>query len=78
MTEKLKPCPFCGGKAEVSYQDDVFFRRRLYSVKCGEYSDCMGSMGWCNTEEEAVELWNRRVPVKISRRFFRKISKRRK
>ena len=56
--EKLKPCPFCGGKAEMlinEYEDS----RKEYLVACTE---CDGMVErWRKTEEEAVEQWNRRV-----------------
>lgn len=56
--EKLKPCPFCGGKAEMlisEYEDS----RKEYLVDCTE---CCGMVErWVDTEEEAVEQWNRRV-----------------
>ena len=56
--EKLKPCPFCGGKAEMlisEYEDS----RKEYLVACTE---CDGIVErWRETEEEAVEQWNRRV-----------------
>lgn len=54
----LKPCPFCGGKAEMlisEYEDS----RKEYLVACTE---CDGMVEcWRETEEEAVEQWNRRV-----------------
>lgn len=55
MPEKieLKPCPFCGGAAEmVSDFDDEHF------VYC---KACKG--GWLTTEtpEEAAAAWNRRA-----------------
>lgn len=56
---ELKPCPFCGGKAT------------LHEIADGQfYIDCAMQLGFCsvmpstwtyNTEEEAVEAWNRRV-----------------
>lgn len=65
--KKLKPCPFCGGKATVGVDD---FNK--YMVKC----DCGVMMGVsleCGTElingwtatfdsiEKAIENWNRRT-----------------
>ena len=49
----LKPCPFCGGKAEmlVSEYDDS---RKEYLVACTE---CDGMVErWRETEEEVEEL----------------------
>ena len=58
---ELKPCPFCGGKAEMlinEYEDS----RKEYLVACTE---CDGMVErWREAEEEAVEQWNRRVSDK--------------
>ena len=53
---KLKPCPFCGGEAKVGcekYWQPKVSRR----IIC---TNCYSSSGWYRTEEEAIELWNRR------------------
>ena len=56
--EKLKPCPFCGGKAEMLISEYEGSRKE-YLVACAE---CDGMVErWIETEEEAVEKWNRRV-----------------
>lgn len=55
MTEiELKPCPFCGGKAEVT----VFLGN--YMVAC---TACPASIFPCKgmTKDEAVKTWNRRA-----------------
>lgn len=56
--DKLKPCPFCGGKAEVlinEYSDSS----KEYLVACTE---CDGMVErWRKTEKEAIEQWNRRT-----------------
>ena len=63
MSEKLKPCPFCGSNGQVRYDYGVL--RGEYS---GYYVQCSNS--YCtayslfapfSTEQEAVEAWNRRV-----------------
>lgn len=67
---ELKPCPFCGGEAEVySYEAerDIFDSRSLGYVDT-EYYDMWGC--WCKacaamipekrTEAEAIEAWNAR------------------
>ena len=52
----LKPCPFCGGPAEIvdnsRYDPGTYFVGCLY---CGARSD------YEHGEENAAELWNGRV-----------------
>ena len=61
--EKIKPCPFCGGEAEVrpsylaSYSNPAPFYVRC--MKCG----ATGNL-YCATEQEAIEQWNRRAYYK--------------
>lgn len=50
MTEKLKPCPFCGGKAEF---DET--REQEHFVFC---KDCGGMTVPFDTQQEAAEAWN--------------------
>ena len=54
MPAKLKPCPFCGGKAILSEDK----RTDVYSVFCNE---CYTETSLQCTEQEAIEAWNRRV-----------------
>ncbi len=58
--DKLKPCPFCGGEAEIQCFECLFesFEGRRYAVEC---KFCSCSLELFETEEEAVEAWNRRV-----------------
>ncbi len=51
MTEKLKPCPFCGGKAEIEGE-------RIFWVSCQE---CCAESNSFIELEEAIEAWNRRA-----------------
>lgn len=63
---KLKPCPFCGCNAKVYSQQEE------YKTKYGVC--CTAEEGYCYvmpftksvflTEEEAVEMWNRRMTRK--------------
>lgn len=57
MSEKLKPCPFCGGYAEVLPCAVVFESVEYWFVKC---SECEARS--CVDEKWAVvEAWNRRA-----------------
>ena len=53
MSVKLKPCPFCGGKAIIDGCDDT-----LWIVICKK---CDASIGYKETECEAIDAWNSRV-----------------
>lgn len=61
MTEELKPCPFCGGDAEL--QDDIgrestiFYRAVCADVECqGHYCN-----NWSMTQQRAISAWNTRA-----------------
>ena len=63
MSERvLKPCPFCGGKAELSSVrvggKDASY---VYCKRCGS----RGEYFWVNPKyagvEKSIEAWNRRV-----------------
>ena len=54
MSDKLNPCPFCGGKAILSEDK----RYNVHSVFCNE---CYIETSLQNTEQEAIDAWNRRV-----------------
>ena len=61
--EKLKPCPFCGGKAEIVINKSKRGQTaNIHCTKCScrktllRYPDYVGSI-----EEEAIEAWNRRA-----------------
>lgn len=53
MTE-LKPCPFCGREARIWQGFDY------YRVACESQYECAGQVGPYDTEEEAINAWNRR------------------
>ena len=53
MSEKLLPCPFCGGEARL------IRLRGCLSAKCaGDFTECAGA-----TDYVRVALWNRRTPA---------------
>lgn len=58
MAELIKPCPFCGSKAEL-----ICFNIEYGTVTVGcTNQDCDITMGkGFFSDEEAIEHWNRRV-----------------
>lgn len=72
MTPELKLCPFCGEKAEV-HSDGKSDKTLYWWVECTNVN-CSCSAGgdvysnhdgmttsWCQSEGEAVDMWNKRV-----------------
>lgn len=69
----LKPCPFCGGNAEIVSDYSSEQGKTLYKVwhSCGDIKGNIkwkyGHSGgididtpWCFEENDAIEAWNRR------------------
>ena len=54
-SEKLKPCPFCGGEAEIV--EDRLYGEDYYAGRC---RSCAATSIFEFTKEEAVNKWNRR------------------
>lgn len=51
----LKPCPFCGSKAEVYEECE------MVKIRCSSYM-CQASVnGWRDEVEDAIEAWNKRA-----------------
>lgn len=67
--EKLKPCPFCGGKARIRdlydvvdwTDDDEPITKRRFVCECSD-DKCLVSpvTDSFDTEEDAIEAWSRR------------------
>ena len=59
---ELKPCPFCGGRAELREVTLKFPDREWYGVRCRNYN-CTAN--FINLEYDlptkAIEAWNRRA-----------------
>lgn len=59
---KLKPCPFCGGEAEIHVDheevEDTEKRHWAYTVVCNR---CCATSGLTHLPEKAREAWNRRA-----------------
>lgn len=64
MSDRLRPCPFCGGDAAVEEIDRD--GRASFSVGCTRDDDgaCMGyqSLTTFALRSEAIAAWNRRTP----------------
>ena len=56
--DKLKPCPFCGGEAEISGTMNFESLRRYCAtcLVCGVETPRIA-----RTREEAIKAWNRRA-----------------
>ena len=55
---KLKPCPFCGGEADLRIYDPPFVPQMQFYVAC---TNCGAMTHPCNLyKERAIALWNRR------------------
>ena len=57
----LKPCPFCGGEAEVTDKDNYGFSNGDWMVFCNECHTYLGFDSQYETPEQAIEAWNRRT-----------------
>ncbi len=55
----LKPCPFCGHEAGIGQGLDGFF---VNCTWCSASTDVL--MPSDNSEQEAADLWNKRVELK--------------
>ena len=64
---ELKPCPFCGAKAQF-----VKLNNGVCYVRCPNFCSEQGLT--FKIEEEAIEAWNRRTPesVKVETNIFDK------
>ena len=61
MTEKLKPCPFCGAIPDIK-RLHLSNHKISFSIVCFNTNCFVKPMSeWFNTEEKAIEAWNRRA-----------------
>ncbi len=62
ITENLKPCPFCGGTAELHIGDEQRDGAKGSYVECTGCgaSSCHGEYPNADYPEVAIEVWNER------------------
>lgn len=77
---ELKPCPFCGGDSEIKddgYWNVEFDNLTMAETDCdikspdmywAECEACHSLSGYYETEEEAVDAWNRRIMTDAQQR----------
>lgn len=56
--ENLKKCPFCGGKAVSRKRRPDHIMNGKCFVCC---SECKNKTAYYDTEEKAIEAWNKRT-----------------
>ena len=66
MTEKLKPCPFCGMPAVMHNENGI---DTLYYVSCS----CCAAHSNTGTQEEVTDAWNRRADEEKLRDELKKV-----
>ena len=54
----LSPCPFCGERAET----DFIPEHHSYQIECSDSMGCTARVTR-DSEEAAIEAWNRRAPA---------------
>lgn len=61
MSEELKPCPFCGGKA-VTKEGKNHAKIHVHWVECGNYQHCQVHCctNQVGTEKQAIKIWETR------------------
>lgn len=62
--EKFKPCPFCGGEAELEYFEDSFGENKVH-IFCKNW-ECVASTKPFDREQPAISAWNKRVKIRLA------------
>jgi len=60
---ELKPCPFCGGKAELHHKTEAFCLdgySYVYCTKCRVKTEAFPKSYEHSSDGKAIEAWNRR------------------
>lgn len=61
MNEKLKPCPFCGGKAHLDKDRWGYYQEIYYKVECANLLNCGAETQRYRAKSDAIKVWNRRA-----------------
>ncbi len=68
MSEKLKPCPFCGRNHDLlitsirhRLDDIVYYQWTVFCDASGGKAGCGAMCGYHDTKAQAIEAWNRRA-----------------
>lgn len=56
---EIKPCPFCG-RTPIIVENKLHLDHILYGVSCYYGEHHTASVGYFDSEEEAIEVWNDR------------------
>ena len=64
METELKPCPFCGGKAQIwdnAWRVLAKARVQIKCRRCGVRTMEYVGLDWDDTHDLAIAAWNRRT-----------------
>ena len=61
MTEKLKPCPFCGGKVAIINAEEITINGNCYVVHCDNCESETCFWRRCMSKKKTAQAWNRRI-----------------
>ena len=56
ISNELKPCPFCGGEAEIIYCEDSCCHSQMRYIRCPNL-DCNAEV-W--QDKDSIKAWNNR------------------
>ena len=63
MNEELKPCPFCGGEADMVYGVPAYDGSYAFCIECGLRTESYKTKSGSTWDvDSAITAWNRRQP----------------